>query len=53
MDRSYFVYEDDISLIIPYPTSQSGKLYILIAPFKTEVRAFVVSVALLRSSRFV
>ena len=37
MDTSIYVQEEDISLLIPYPTAQSDKLGMLIAPFQTKV----------------
>ena len=37
MDSSYFVREEDISIIIPYPTSQMDKFNTFVAPFKKEV----------------
>ena len=38
MDSSVFVQEDDVSLIIPFPTIQTNKLDTLIAPFQTNAR---------------
>ena len=38
MDSSVFVQEDDVSLIIPYPTTQTDKLDTLIVPFQSNVR---------------
>ena len=37
MDTSIYVQEEDTSLLIPYPTIQTDKLGILIAPFQTKV----------------
>ena len=37
MDTSSFVYEDEMSLIIPYPSSQSDTIGALFSPFQTKV----------------
>ena len=37
MDSSYFVREEDMSIVIPYPKSQVDKLDTFVAPFKREV----------------
>ena len=39
MDTSYFVTEDDVGIVIPYPTKQADKIDILVAPFQTKVFA--------------
>ena len=37
MDTSYFIYEDDVSILIPYPNRQSSGIGVLLKPFQTEV----------------
>ena len=39
MDTSYLIYEDDISIGIPYPISQADEVGVLVAPFKANVGA--------------
>ena len=41
MDTSYFVFEDDTSIIIPYPTNQADKIDTLVAPFQAEVESLM------------
>ena len=40
MDTSYFVYEDDTGIIIPYPSPSVTGIQELIAPFETKVGSF-------------
>ena len=37
MDTSYFVYEDDTSIIIPYPITESIRISAMFDPFQTNV----------------
>ena len=37
MDMSYFVQEDDISIMIPYPTTKAANFQALLEPFQTPV----------------
>ena len=40
MDTSYIVYEDDTSIIMPYPTTEAAGVAGLFAPFQTNVGKF-------------
>ena len=37
MDTSYYVFDDDISIVIPYPQMQADGVKALLDPFQTEV----------------
>ena len=37
MDMSYFVYEDDTSIVIPYPSTETIGVRALFEPFQTRV----------------
>ena len=37
LDASYFVYEDDTSILIPYPKAEAILLGALFAPFQIKV----------------
>ena len=38
MDMSVYIYEDDISILMPYPSNQASGLGALVAPFQTKVK---------------
>ena len=40
MDTSISVFDDDISIMMPYPTRQDDGIKALLAPFHTEVISF-------------
>ena len=40
MDVSYFVYEDELSIVIPYPSLETIGFRTLLKPFRIEVKIF-------------
>ena len=38
MDTSLYVYDDDISIIMPYPKAENNGIKALLAPFQTKVK---------------
>ena len=37
MDTSYFIYEEDTSIVIPYPNPSANGVETFLAPFQTHV----------------